>query len=79
MQNLTPTTSESIALSRQDLKVDLLTKIKTIAGLFKLRIVVLLLISASGGAILGAGGWPGVQALMLLLITGGLSAAGASA
>jgi len=79
MQNLTPTASDSIAITRQDSKVGLLTKIKTLAGLFKLRIVVLLLISASGGAILGAGGWPGGQALTLLLITGGLSAAGASA
>jgi protoheme IX farnesyltransferase len=61
------------------LNLDLRTKIKTIAGLFKLRIVLLLLISALGGAILGAGGWPGGQALILLLITGGLSAAGASA
>jgi len=79
MQNLTPTASDSIAITRQDSKVGPLTKIKTLAGLFKLRIVVLLLISASGGAILGAGGWPGGQALTLLLITGGLSAAGASA
>jgi protoheme IX farnesyltransferase len=79
MQNLTPTVSDPIALAGQDSKVDLRTKIKTLAGLFKLRIVMLLLISASGGAILGAGGWPGGQALALLLITGGLSAAGASA
>jgi len=79
MQNLTPTASDSIVLSRQDSKVNLSTKIKTLAGLFKLRIVMLLLISASSGAILGAGGWPGGQVLTLLLITGGLSAAGASA
>jgi len=79
MQNLTPTASDPIVLSGQNSKVDLRTKIKTLAGLFKLRIVMLLLISASGGAILGAGGWPGGQELALLLITGGLSAAGASA
>lgn len=79
MQNLTPTASDPIVLSGQKSKVDLRIKIKTLAGLFKLRIVMLLLISASGGAILGAGGWPGGQALTLLLITGGLSAAGASA
>jgi len=79
MQNLTPAASDPIVLSGQNSKVDLRTKIKTLAGLFKLRIVMLLLISASGGAILGAGGWPGGQELALLLITGGLSAAGASA
>jgi heme O synthase-like polyprenyltransferase len=50
-----------------------------LAGLFKLRILALLLISALGGAILGASGWPGGQALVLLLVTGGFSAAGASA
>lgn len=79
MQNSTPIPTDSKALSGSELNVDLRTKIKTVAGLFKLRIVVLLLISASGGAILGAGGWPGGSALTLLLITGGLSAAGASA
>ena len=31
------------------------------------------------GAFLGAGGWPGASTLTLLLITGGLAAAGASA
>jgi len=79
MQNLTPIVTDSESLSGAELRVDLWSKIKTLAGLFKLRIVLLLLISALGGAILGAGGWPGGQALMLLLITGGLSAAGASA
>jgi protoheme IX farnesyltransferase len=47
--------------------------------LFKVRIVFLLLFAAVGGAFLGAGGWPGAGTLTLLLITGGLSAAGASA
>ena len=79
MQNSTPITTNPEALTGSELKVDLRTRIKTLAGLFKLRIVVLLLISALGGTILGAGGWPGGQALTLLLITGGLSAAGASA
>lgn len=79
MQNLTPTATDSKALPRSELDIDLWTKIKAISGLFKLRIVVLLLISALGGAILGAGSWPGGQALTLLIITGGLSAAGASA
>lgn len=79
MQNLPPITTDPEVLSSIELHVDFWSKIKTLAGLFKLRIVMLLLISALGGAILGAGGWPGGQALVLLFITGGLSAAGASA
>ncbi|MGD8404878.1 MAG: heme o synthase [Anaerolineales bacterium] len=79
MQNPHPISTDSNTLPGSVLNLDLRTKIKTIAGLFKLRIVLLLLISALGGAILGAGGWPGMQALTLVLITGGLSAAGASA
>jgi len=47
--------------------------------LFKLRIVALLLFAAVGGAFLGAGGRPDVRALVTLLVTGGLAAAGASA
>lgn len=52
---------------------------KMIAKLFKLRIVSLLLFAATGGAFLGAAGNPAVPDLMLLLVTGGLAAAGASA
>ncbi len=47
--------------------------------LFKLRIVALLLLSAVGVAFLGAQGWPGLAELSLLLLTGGMAAAGASA
>ncbi len=47
--------------------------------LFKLRIVSLLLLTAVGGAFLGARGWPGLGTLTLLLVTGGLAAAGSSA
>lgn len=79
MENLTPITSDADTLNSIRSHGDLRSRIKTLAGLFKLRIVVLLLISALGGSILGAGGWPGMQALTLVLITGGLSAAGASA
>ena len=53
--------------------------LKTLPVLFKLRVVVLLLFAAVGGAFLGAGGWPGGSALTLLLVTGGLAASGASA
>lgn len=47
--------------------------------LFKLRIVFLLLIAATGGAFLAANGWPGVGTLLLTWVTGGMAAAGASA
>ncbi|MCP4426970.1 MAG: protoheme IX farnesyltransferase, partial [Chloroflexi bacterium] len=46
--------------------------------LFKMRIVVLLLMAATGGAFLAAGGWPGAGNLLLLWLTGGMAAAGAS-
>ena len=60
-------------------QMDLRAQLRAVAGLFKLRIVMLLLISALGGALIGAHGWPGGWNLSLLVITGGLSAAGASA
>jgi protoheme IX farnesyltransferase len=47
--------------------------------LFKVRVVLLLLFAAVGGAFIAAGGWPGVAKLAVLLVTGGLAAAGASA
>ena len=52
---------------------------KTLAVLFKLRVVSLLLLAAVGGAFLGAGGWPGLAPLSLVLVTGLLAGAGASA
>jgi protoheme IX farnesyltransferase len=47
--------------------------------LFKVRVVLLLLFAAVGGAFIAAGGWPGLANLSVLLVTGGLAAAGASA
>ena len=47
--------------------------------LFKLRVVMLLLMGATGGAFLAAEGWPGVGTLLLVWLTGGMAAAGASA
>lgn len=47
--------------------------------LFKLRVVFLLLMAATGGAFLAAGGWPGVGPLILIWTMGGMAAAGASA
>jgi heme o synthase len=50
-----------------------------IIALFKLRIVVLLLLAALGGAFLASAGRPGWQALVMLLLAGTASAGGASA
>ncbi|MCL4263113.1 MAG: heme o synthase [Anaerolineae bacterium] len=47
--------------------------------LFKLRIVFLLLMAASAGAFIAAGGWPGVTTLLLVWLAGGMAAAGSSA
>ncbi len=53
--------------------------IASLIVLFKLRVVLLLLFAAFGGAMLGAAGAPSRGDLLLLLLTGLLSAAGASA
>ena len=53
--------------------------IRALVVLFKLRIVFLLLVAATAGAFLGAGGWPGLGPVLLVLVTGGLAASGASA
>jgi protoheme IX farnesyltransferase len=53
--------------------------LRTLAVLFKLRIVFLLLVGATAGAFLAAGGWPGMAVLLLVWVTGGMAAAGASA
>jgi protoheme IX farnesyltransferase len=52
---------------------------RSLMVLFKVRVVLLLLVAAVGGAFIAAGGWPGAGSLALLLLTGGLAAAGASA
>lgn len=46
--------------------------------LFKMRIVFLLLLAATGGAFLAAGGWPGLGKMVLIWLTGGMAASGAS-
>ncbi len=51
----------------------------TLLVLFKARVVLLLLFAALGGAMLGSVGAPSMGDLALLLLTGGLSASGASA
>lgn len=52
--------------------------IRMLAVLFKSRVVSLLLLAAVGGAFLGAGGWPGLDVLLLVIVTGGLAASGAA-
>ncbi len=51
----------------------------TVVVLFKLRVVLLLLFAALGGAMLGSMGAPTMGELALLMLTGTLSAAGSSA
>jgi protoheme IX farnesyltransferase len=53
--------------------------VQTMVVLFKLRIVFLLLVAATAGAFLAAGGWPGWGVMVLTWTTGGMAAAGASA
>jgi protoheme IX farnesyltransferase len=52
---------------------------KTLAVLFKLRVVGLLLFAAIGGAFLASDGWPGIGPLLVLIVTGTVTSAGASA
>ncbi len=51
----------------------------TVMVLFKLRVVMLLLFAALGGALIGSAGAPAAGDLALLILTGTLSAGGASA
>ncbi len=50
----------------------------TLSVLFKSRVVSLLLFAAIGGAFLGAGGWPGLGSLFVLVLAGGLAASGSA-
>ncbi len=51
---------------------------QTLSVLFKSRVVSLLLLAAVGGAFLGAGGWPGIQTLAIVIVFGGFAASGAA-
>ena len=53
-------------------------KLQIFTVLFKTRVVSLLVLAAVGGAFLGAGGWPGLGTLMIVIIAGGLAASGAA-
>ena len=70
---------QSLVTATTEAAVSTASWLEILVVLFKLRIVVLLLFAAVGGAFLGAGGWPGAGQLILLLVTGGLAAAGSSA
>jgi protoheme IX farnesyltransferase len=74
--NLPPTTAASLAPA-------LASSLKTAAGrivvLFKLRVVVLLVLASVGGALLASGGHLPLSRLIVLIVTGTLSSAGASA
>ena len=62
------------AVSRSDWR----SLLRLITVLFKLRIVFLLVVAATGGAFMAAEGWPGWNYLLLVWITGGSAAAGAA-
>ncbi len=55
------------------------TTLSDLMVLFKLRVVLLLLLSATAGAFLGAHGRPAIGPMLLLLVTGTLTAMGSSA
>lgn len=46
--------------------------------LFKSRVVSLLLLAATGGAFLAAGGWPGLSTMIVVWVAGGLTASGSA-
>jgi protoheme IX farnesyltransferase len=52
--------------------------LQTLSVLFKSRVVTLLVVAAIGGAFLGAGGWPGLSSLLLVIVAGGLAASGSA-
>lgn len=51
---------------------------RMLSVLFKSRVVSLLLLAAIGGTFLGAKGWPGLDILLLVFVTGGLAASGSA-
>jgi protoheme IX farnesyltransferase len=71
-QEIAPTAPNTDVLTVKDI-------LRSIAVLFKLRVVILLVLSSLGGALLASGGTISAANLGLLLVTGILSASGASA
>jgi protoheme IX farnesyltransferase len=64
--------------SRRDVQAGTLL-LKSLLVLFKVRVVLLLVVAAVGGAFVAAARWPGAGHLALLVVVGGLAASGASA
>lgn len=71
-QEIAPTATQIDTLTVKDI-------LRSIVVLFKLRVVILLVLSSLGGALLASGGTISAANLGLLLVTGILSASGASA
>ena len=71
-QEIAPATPKADTLTVKDI-------LRSIVVLFKLRVVILLVLSSLGGALLASGGTISAANLGLLLVTGILSASGASA
>ena len=71
-QEIAPTAPNTDSLTVKDI-------LRSIVVLFKLRVVILLVLSSLGGALLASGGTISAANLGLLLVTGILSASGASA
>ncbi len=77
--SLSNTTTKQTPLTNTAVPTTWRSRLQLIVVLFKLRIVFLLLMAATGGAFMAAAGWPGLGNLLLLWLTGGMAAAGASA
>lgn len=77
--SINSTHSNQVAVPVLASKLDWRAFLRMLAVLFKLRVVSLLLLAAVGGAFVGARGWPGFGKLILVLVTGGMAASGASA
>lgn len=73
-----PLVQDITKVNTVSLRQDWRAFLQMLVVLFKLRVVSLLLMAAVGGAFLGAAGWPGLGRLLLVLVTGGLAAAGAA-
>ena len=83
LPDLTEQEANSLAASSVKHKASPTTKgwrgvLRMLVVLFKLRVVFLLVVAATGGAFVGAGSWPGWEVLLLTWVTGGMAAAGSS-
>ena len=71
-------TVNHLEVPNAQVRVDGRDLLRSLVVLFKLRIVFLLLMAATGGAFMAAAGWPGLGRLLLVWVAGGMAAAGAS-